>query len=175
METLSSDEYRRQFVKPVKNTLPAYLQPNTAGSGPKPAKWTSKPSDNEHEMQCTIVDDFRAAYPLYARLLIAIPNGAKLPYYRAKNGKVVSIQRMKLLKEGMVPGVPDLMLAVARGGYFGLFMENKIGNNKPEPHQKSMLELLSAQGYYCCVNYSEASAAKIFADYMSLPFTNTTR
>lgn len=71
-------------------------------------------------------------------LLFAIPNGGKRHIFTAK----------KLKAEGVKPGVPDLFLPVARGGYHGLFLEMKREKGgRLSQHQKEWGEALTAQGY----------------------------
>ena len=53
-------------------------------------------------------------------LLFHIPNGGKRNITTAK----------RLKAEGVKAGVPDLFLPVSRGGFFGLFIEMKVGKNK---------------------------------------------
>lgn len=64
-------------------------------------------------------------------LLVSSVNGAMLqgtPEERAKRWK-------RLESEGAVPGVSDLVLFVARGGYHGLCIEMKIEGNDQSPKQ----------------------------------------
>jgi len=65
---------------------------------------------------------------------------------------------MNLKCEGVKPGVPDLFLPVARGGFFGLYIEMKWGKNKTTDLQNKWLTELANQGYYCvvCRGFTEA-------------------
>lgn len=100
------------------------------------------PGEPEHELQVSCVSEFRLRHPEMADLLIAIPNG----------GKRSKITAGKLKAEGVVAGVPDLMLCVPRGKYHGMFIEMKNGHrNQPTDSQKRMMRLLTRQGYYCTV------------------------
>lgn len=69
--------------------------------------------DREHEIQVECVRWFRLRYP--REIIFAVPNGG------ARN--VVVGAKMKA--EGVLAGVPDLMVLSARGGYNGLFVEMK--------------------------------------------------
>lgn len=71
--------------------------------------------------------------------------------------------RMKRM--GLRSGFPDLFVTLARGGYHGLFIEMKYGNNKTTKEQKEWLELLAAEGYACAVCYGAAEAIKIIESY----------
>ena len=96
----------------------------------------------EHDLQVGCVRWFRLAYPSLGRLLFAIPNG----------GQRNVIVARKLKAEGVVAGVPDLFLAVKRGGYGGLFIEMKNGTaGKLSETQKTMCDLLQTAGYKIAV------------------------
>lgn len=75
---------------------------------------------------------------------------------------------IRLKRTGLTKGIPDLMLAVRRGGYGGLFIEMKSATGYPEKHQKEKIEELRAQGYMVeiCKSFE---AFKIVIDfYLSL-------
>lgn len=59
---------------------------------------------------------------------------------------------MSLKRLGMKPGVPDIFLPVARGGYHGLFIEMKrrIGG-RLSPEQKDWQVALLEEGYAVAV------------------------
>lgn len=101
-------------------------------------------------------------------LLFAIPNGAKMMYRRNKSGQRYSPEAVKLKAEGLQPGVPDLCLPVARNGYHGLFIEMKVGYNKPTAEQEKWHALLREQGYAVGVPYSAEQAIGMLCDYMGL-------
>lgn len=119
-------------------------------------KWTSTATINgtiisgvsEHDLQVACVQWFRYQYPHLKDLLFAIPNGGHRDIRTAT----------RLKAEGVVPGVPDLFLAVpnpnARTWVNGLFIELKVGKNKPTPSQMHIIRKLKEQGYDCAVCYS---------------------
>ena len=72
----------------------------------------------ESELQEACVNYFRYMYTAYARRLFAIPNGGQRHPATAR----------RLKREGVLPGIPDLFLAVPRLHYGGLFIEVKAGN-----------------------------------------------
>lgn len=69
-------------------------------------------------------------------LLYAIPNGG----YRHP----ATAGRMKA--EGQRAGVPDICLPVPRGKWHGLYIELKVGRNKPTDAQSAWLTALSNKG-----------------------------
>lgn len=101
-------------------------------------------------------------------LIFAIPNGAKLPYRRSSRGARYAPQALRLKAEGLQPGVPDLFLPVARDGYHGLFIEMKVGYNKPTPEQTEWHRSLREQGYRVEVPYSADEAIDILCEYVGL-------
>lgn len=97
-------------------------------------------------------------------LLFAIPNGgARTQRYGAR-----------LKAEGMRPGVPDLMLAVPRGGHNALFIELKQGKGRLSLNQKAMLKLLEAQGYATAVPYGFEQARAAIENYLGEQYETTT-
>ena len=71
--------------------------------------------DLEHKLQCLCVEWFRYWYP--KGTIFAIPNGG------ARN--VVTAAKLKA--EGVLAGVPDLCVPMARCGFHGLYIELKNG------------------------------------------------
>jgi hypothetical protein len=91
----------------------------------------------EHNHQALTVAWFRAYYPHLAGLLFAIPNGGK------RNPATAAL----LKAEGVLPGIPDLFLAVPAGAHHGLFVEMKTTTGAASSPQKAAMRLLSTQGY----------------------------
>ena len=105
---------------------------------------------SEASEQITLIqwcDINRCKYPELG-LIFHIPNG----------GKRNKLEAIKLKKEGVKAGVPDLFLPVARRGYNGLFIELEYGRNKATPKQKEWINNLNAQGYKAvvCNGFDEA-------------------
>ncbi len=53
----------------------------------------------------------------------------------------------RVKREGVVRGVADLFLCVARGGYHGLFIEMKKPGSYQRPEQRSWQKYVERQGY----------------------------
>ena len=80
--------------------------------------------------------------------MFAIPNGG----HRSK----ATAGRLKA--EGVKSGVPDIFLPVRSRGYGGMFIEMKVGRNKPTENQRDYMFNLSAAGYYCTTCYGADDA-----------------
>ena len=99
----------------------------------------------ESILQQACVRWFRLQYPEYARLLFAVPNGVATT---ATQGRI-------LKAEGMVAGVSDLILMVARKESHGLCIEMKTEGGLQRPSQKEWQKEVERQGYKyaVCRNY----------------------
>jgi hypothetical protein len=84
------------------------------------------------------------------------------------NGVKLSIgQAVKAKRTGMKKGYPDIFLPVARGGYYGLYIELKrefSGSTTRE--QKEWLADLAAEGYLAVVCKGSDAAIKTIIDYL---------
>jgi hypothetical protein len=104
--------------------------------------------------------------PRYASI-IAIPNGGK----RSK----VTAARMKAA--GVRAGVSDIFVAVAMGGYHGLWLELKKprvkGEPKPKtsPEQKAWLVCQLENDYSCGVCYGWEDARDFIISYFGMERT----
>ena len=98
----------------------------------------------ESKLQIACVRWYRYQYPEAARLLIHVPNGG---YRNATEAK-------RLMAEGVVAGVADLVLFIPRHGYHALFIELKIGKNKQSTPQKEWEQATKEQGYAYKVVYT---------------------
>ena len=107
------------------------------------------PRDLEHRLQCACVRWFRLAYPQHHHNLFAVPNGG----YRTP------ATAAKIKAEGALPGVSDLILLVARGGYHGLLIEMKT--------DKGRQRLIEADGYKYVVARSIEEFIKVVNDYLN--------
>ncbi len=92
------------------------------------------------------------------KLLYHVPNGGKRDIRTAR----------KLKLEGVKAGVPDIVLPVSRGGYNGLYIELKVGKNKPTKEQQEWLKQLEAQGYYATWCTGSKQAIEIIENYLQL-------
>ena len=99
----------------------------------------------------------RGKYP-ELDLLFHIPNGGSRHPKEAAN----------LKRQGVKAGVPDLLLPVARGEYHGLFIELKVGRNKPTDKQTGWMNALSDEGYAVRVCYGWDAAKETIIQYLNM-------
>lgn len=122
----------------------------------------------EHDIQRTFFDRCAWAANQDARyaLVFAIPNGAKLPWFKNKEGVRVSPESRKLLEEGMKAGVPDVLLAYPSGAHHGMFIEFKqLGKKMSKEQAEWRLKLIHA-GYHHVVAYDAEEAFGMVKDYL---------
>ena len=110
--------------------------------------------------------------PLYgvkgfiADYMFAIPNG----------GKRSPREGARLKAQGVLAGVPDMMLAIPRGQYSGLFIELKRPKvqGKPNPStsiaQQEMIIKLNEVGYLAVVCYGYDQTVTCVNDYLNNRF-----
>lgn len=102
--------------------------------------------DEEHRLQTACVSWFRLAYPKWALLLFAVPNG----------GRRDAVTGARLKAEGVVPGVSDLILLVPApriehdeyiGLWHGFCIEMKTLKGRQTESQKAWQRKVEAEGY----------------------------
>ena len=96
-----------------------------------------RPGEAEHKLQCQCFQWFNWTHRDLQGLLYAVPNGGHRNYVTAA----------KLKAEGVVSGVSDLNLDVARHGYHGLRIELKTETGRQSPSQRAWQKKVEAQGY----------------------------
>ena len=129
------------------------------GSDRGKIKKARKVKNLEHQAQVAVFTwaaMAKAEFPELGRLF-AIPNGGARNIVTAKNLKA----------EGVKPGIPDLMLAVARHGKHGLFIEMKIKPNKLSALQEAEILALNDAGYLAVVCWSSHEAIDVLQKYLS--------
>ncbi len=114
---------------------------------------------SESTEQITLIDWCNINICKYPELelLYHIPNG----------GRRSKVEAVRLKREGVKKGVPDLCLPVARGNYHGLYIEMKYEKGKTSKEQKEWLSKLNKQGYKAVVCYGFEEAREIIENYMA--------
>jgi len=114
----------------------------------------------EYVQQCTVVQWARLqarAYPVLD-LLYAIPNAGKLPVQ----------YRVKLKRQGLVAGMPDLCLPCPGKGGGALFIEMKAKKGRISLDQTIVLGSLLSYGNRVEVCYSADHAIWVIRDYLGM-------
>lgn len=134
-------------------------------------KGSKKKGSPEHDEQVKVFEwaEIMSSKIPELKLLMAIPNGAS---YGGGGGRWNIAKRMK--EEGVRSGVPDIFLPVVkeRGMHSpdvesGLWIEMKVGKNKPSEQQMWWLKELELQGYRAMVCYSSTEAIAEIEDYLN--------
>lgn len=100
--------------------------------------------------------------------VFAVPNGMPIPASPRVRAKIVNYMKA----EGMRPGAADLFFPVARGGFFGMFVEMKREDGgQLRDNQKEFLEIVERAGYFTAVPAGYDEAIGIVQDYLSWPRT----
>lgn len=107
---------------------------------------------SEYQEQCAFIEWFRWQYPQLSGRLFAIPNG------ELRNIRVAQ----KLKKQGVMPGVADLFLMVASGGYHGLFIEMKRQKEGRQSEAQKRFEAECSAANFCYVLCKGHEQAQIY-------------
>jgi len=123
-----------------------------------------KSVDREGQEQAALMTEIALRYPRAAKLIYHVPNGGH-------RHKLVAI---KLKEQGVKAGVPDLVLPMARGGHFDLYIEFKARapyDAAVSPAQDAYLQALTDQGYLAIVCRGHVDAIEAIRAYLLQPQT----
>lgn len=116
---------------------------------------------SEHEEQALYVRWARGMFPDV--VLASFPNGF---YAGGRRNTVAHVAKLKA--EGLHPGMPDLIFCVPSNGYHALFLEFKVGKNRPSEQQIEVKHKLEKMGYKVVVVYSFREAQEETLKYLGL-------
>ena len=102
------------------------------------------------------------------------PNGGKREVKKNAAGQTYCPEGIRLKEMGTLAGFPDLTLFIARGGYFGLYIEMKVNGGATSPEQKAIHARMIKQGYCVLVCYGSLETMNAIKDYLAKPATVTT-
>lgn len=119
---------------------------------------------DESTLQRSCVRWFRVVFSAIGKYLFSIPNGGKLGGKLSRSG--FAIQAAIMVGEGMTAGVADLLLALARCGLHGLFIEMKTPVGVWEPEQKEFAKRQLAEGYGYIICRRQNDFEKVVTDYL---------
>jgi len=120
-----------------------------------------KVTDREGQEQAALLTELRIRLPEVADLIFHVPNG----------GHRVKAVAAKLKAQGVKAGIPDLVLPMARGGYFGLYIEFKATppyDAAISDSQHERIRKLNAQGYLAVVCRGHFDAMEQIRAYLRL-------
>lgn len=129
-----------------------------------PNRTRKRPVDFEGREQQMLVSWMQLRHKAAFAVAWHTPNG----------GARDKVTAAKLQAQGVKAGVPDLQLAIARGGYFGLFIEFKAtppNDAAVSKGQKEMLSRLQQEGYRAVVCRGINEAMTEINAYLALPPT----
>jgi hypothetical protein len=127
----------------------------------KPKAARAKPGDREGQEQAALMAEIKLRHPEVFALIYHVPNG----------GHRHMLVAVKLKQQGVKAGVPDLVLPMARGGFFGLYIEFKATSPNDadvSASQTEWLRALNAQGYLAIVCRGHAEAMEQLRAYLRL-------
>lgn len=130
----------------------------------KPKNSRAKPVDREGLEQAALLKEIELRYPEAFKLIYHVPNGGH-------RHKLVAI---KLKGQGVKAGVPDLVLPMARGGHFGLYIEFKAMppfDAAVSASQDAYIQALIDQGYLAVVCRGHIDALECLRAYLLQPRT----
>ncbi|MBP5363390.1 MAG: VRR-NUC domain-containing protein [Ruminococcus sp.] len=90
----------------------------------------------------------------------------ELMYHVPNEGKRSTVTGSRFKQMGLKPGVPDIVLPVAHGGYTGLYIEMKYGKNKVTENQSRWLDMLKREGNKTAVCYNFEEAKEVITEYL---------
>lgn len=121
----------------------------------------AKAIDREGQEQAALMAELRVRMPAVADLIYHVPNGG----HRLKSVAA------KLKQQGVVAGIPDLVLTMARGGHFGLYIEFKAtppNDAAISASQHERIRKLNEQGYLAVVCRGHFDAMEQIRAYLRL-------
>lgn len=113
------------------------------------------PKISEDQLQKQVAAYLDLKYPNI--LWFHVPNGGSRNFFEA----------VKLKAMGVKPGVPDIMIFNKQGPYSGLYVELKVGKNKPNDNQLAMHKKLEDNGWRGCVVWTFDDARTFIDGYLS--------
>lgn len=90
----------------------------------------------------------------------------KLMYHPANEGKRTQAAGARLKRQGLKNGVSDICLPVRNGTYSNLYVELKVGKNKPTPDQIEFVEDINRFGGFGLIVYGSDNAIQVIETYI---------
>lgn len=90
----------------------------------------------------------------------------KLMYHPANEGKRTRTAGASLKRQGLKNGVSDICLPVSNETYSNLYVELKVGKNKPTPDQIGFIEDVNRFGGFGVIVYGSDNAIQVIEMYL---------
>ena len=121
-------------------------------------KRTTHPRRDEERLQESCIKWIEYQYPSWLKegRIYHSPNGERRD----------AITGAKLKRMGVVPGVPDLFIRIARHGYHGLYIELKTKKGRLSDKQRQFADSAVADGYKFVVVRSLDEFMKVVKTYL---------
>ena len=120
-----------------------------------------KTEASEHQIQASFIKEIRLLEQRYPELrtLFAVPNAAKRSFKLAA----------MLKAEGMLSGVPDIILPVARKGFNGLMIEfKKPVTGRLTGAQQDYIDLIVKENWLVVVMTDAQAAINVVKNYLGI-------
>lgn len=130
------------------------------------SRWKVTHRQEEHETQARCVKWFRNEWSEYSGVFFAVPNGGAIGQSKSKAEHAKAGAKRR--DEGVLAGVSDLLLLVARKGFHGLCIEMKREDSKSRQveSQKVFERNVTSQGYKYVVIRSEEDFKREVSEYL---------
>ena len=97
------------------------------------------------------------------------PKLKHIAYHVPNERKTSKISGCILKRLGVLSGVSDVVIPVARGGYHGMYLEMKSSKGRLSENQKSFLDNMTKEGYMAVCAHGFDSAKEFIEEYLKLP------
>ena len=88
-------------------------------------------------------------------------------FHHFANERRCTPQEGRILKRmGVKRGVADFFLAIPQNGKAGLWLELKVGTNKPSKEQQAFLDRKIKRGYECACVWGTDAAREVISAYL---------
>lgn len=104
---------------------------------------------------------------IYNWFITSFPQFKEDLHHFANERKCTPWQGKLLRKMGVTRGVSDFFLGVPKNGKHGLWIELKVGKNKPTPEQLAFASRKIERGYAAVFVWGFEQARDAFLDYLS--------
>ena len=141
-------------------------------TGPRPKERVKRKRNyEESDNQKSFFKWWRASHAAFnvpQCLVFAIPNGSALGTGK-EDWQVLQrvIRGRRLIAEGLTPGVLDIFVSVAFGGFHGCYVEMKKKGGEMNPQQVIFKAAAEAWGYKTVVCYSDREAIDAVTTYLT--------